>query len=327
MRNVRKLEELNLVDDFLANSLTSHAVYGEPAARCILECILGRKIGKLKVTPQRAVPGEDTDKHGIRMDVYLDEEDGELFDLEPDNNDGKEGIAALPKRVRFYHAKLDAGCLKTGVEYAELRNVIVIFITTYDPFGLDRMVYTVKSGCIEVPELPYEDGARTIFLYTKGTEGNPPEELRELLYYMEHTSKENARTERLQRLHEMVTAVKRDGKVGLAYMKSYEIEQRRWKQGREEGIEEGRKEGRKEGREQGLAEGKAVGLAEGRTQGMLQAKISDILDLLDDLGDVPSTLRETITAQTEEETLRLWHKLAARSKSIEEFAGEVMREV
>ncbi|MCM1539599.1 MAG: hypothetical protein NC254_14525, partial [bacterium] len=123
MRNVRKLEELNLVDDFLANSLTSHAVYGEPAARCILECILGRKIGKLKVTPQRALPGEDTDKHGIRMDVYkkecialfLDEEDGELFDLEPDNNDGKEGIVALPRRVRFYHAKLDAGCLKTGV--------------------------------------------------------------------------------------------------------------------------------------------------------------------------------------------------------------------
>ncbi|MDE6420640.1 MAG: hypothetical protein K2K87_08955 [Lachnospiraceae bacterium] len=69
MKKLRKLEELNLVDDFLANSLTSHAVYGEPAARCILECILGRKIGKIKVTPQRAVQGEDTDKHGIRMDV------------------------------------------------------------------------------------------------------------------------------------------------------------------------------------------------------------------------------------------------------------------
>ncbi|MCM1537551.1 MAG: Rpn family recombination-promoting nuclease/putative transposase [bacterium] len=299
MRNVRKLEELNLVDDFLANSLTSHAVYGEPAARCILECILGRKIGKLKVTPQRALPGEDTDKHGIRMDVYLDEEDGELFDLEPDNNDGEDDVASLPKRVRFYHAKLDAGCLKTGVEYAELRNVIVIFITTYDPFGLDRMVYTVKSGCIEVPELPYEDGARTIFLYTKGTEGNPPEELRELLYYMEHTSKENARTERLQRLHEMVTAVKRDGKVGLAYMKSYEIEQRRWK----EGIEEGR--------EQGFTEGKATGLAEA------------VLDLLYELGDVPDSLRETITAQKEEATLRAWHKLAAKAKSVEEFVKQI----
>ncbi len=68
MRQLRQLEELNLVDDFLVNSLTSHQVYGEPAARCILECILGRKIGKIKVIPQHFVQGEDTGGHGIRMD-------------------------------------------------------------------------------------------------------------------------------------------------------------------------------------------------------------------------------------------------------------------
>ena len=40
------------------------------------------------------------------------------------------------------------------------------------------MVYTIKNSCIEVPELEYEDGAQTIFLYTRGREGNPPEELK-----------------------------------------------------------------------------------------------------------------------------------------------------
>ena len=288
---MRLLEELNLVDDFLVNSLTSHEVYGEPAARCILECILDRKLGKLKVTPQRAVQGEDRDKHGIRMDVYLDEVDGELFDLEPDNNEDEKDVAALPKRVRFYHAKLDAGCLKSGVEYGELRNVIVIFITTYDPFHLNRMVYTVKSGCIEVPELPYEDGARTIFLYTKGTEGNPPARLRDLLCYMEHTSGENAKTENLQRLHEMVTAVKRDGKVGLAYMKSFEIEERI------------RKKGREEGRAEGIVE--------------------SIFNLLNDVGEVPLSLQERIHAQKDETTLLTWLKLAAKAESIAEFTKQI----
>lgn len=153
MRQLRKLEEINLVDDFLVNSLTSHQVYGE------------------------------------------------LFDLEPDNNDGEKDIAALPRRARFYHAKPDAGSLKIGEEYDSLRDAFVIFITTYDPFGADRMVYTIKSSCVEMPELLYEDGARTIFLYTKGVKGNPPKALQELLYYMEHTSKENAKTESLQRLH------------------------------------------------------------------------------------------------------------------------------
>ena len=301
------MEELNLVDNFLVNSLTSHKVYGEPAARCILECILGRKLGKIKVIPQCIVQGEDTDKHGIRMDVYLDEEDGELFDMEPDNNDGKEDVAALPKRARFYHAKLDAGSLKAGEKYSILRNVVVIFITTYDPFSLERMVYTIKNGCIEVPELPYEDGARTIFLYTQGMKGNPPESLRELLHYMEYSSEENAKTENLQRLHEMVTAVKRDGKVGLAYMKSFEIEERIM--------------------EKGIAEGKAIGLAEGMEKGIekgvIQGKINDILDFLNDLGEIPSALKEQITSQRDEETLRAWLKLAAKAESVAEFTKQI----
>ena len=145
------------------------------------------------------------------------------------------------------------------------------------------MVYTIKNGCVEAPELPYEDGARTIFLYTKGTEGNPPEDLRELLNYMEHTSKENAKTESLQRLHEMVTAVKRDGKVGLTYMKSFEIEERI--------------------RKEGIAEG----------------KIDDIMAFLSDLGDIPSSLREQVIAQKDEAVLRAWVKLAAKAESIQDF--------
>lgn len=76
---MKKLEDMNLVDDFLVNSLTSHKVYGERASRYILECILGRKIGKLTVIPQRFLAGENPEAHGVRMDVYLDEEDGEIL--------------------------------------------------------------------------------------------------------------------------------------------------------------------------------------------------------------------------------------------------------
>ena len=171
---MKTLEELNLVDDFLVNSLTSHKVYGEQSARYILECILHRPIGKL-------------------------------------------------------------------------RNVIVIFITTYDPFSENRMVYTIKNSCVEVPELEYEDGAKTIFLYTRGKEGNPPEELKQLLHYMEHSSIENASTESLKKLHRMVTAVKRDGEVGLAYMKSFEREARIRREGQtQEIIRLGRKFGKSE---------------------------------------------------------------------------------
>ena len=60
------------------------------------------------------------------------------------------------------------------------------------------------------------------------------------LHYMEHSSVENASTENLKKLHRMVTAVKRDGEVGLAYMKSFEREERIRKQGLKEGLQEGK---------------------------------------------------------------------------------------
>ena len=259
---MRTLQELNLVDDFLMNRLTSHKTYGEKATGYILGCILGRPMGKLTVVPQYFCCGESRETHGVRLDVYLDENAGGIFDIEPDQNAEKEEIASLPRRVRFYHAKIDAGSLASGEEYSGLRNVVVIFITTYDPFGLGRMVYTIKNGCVEVPEMPYDDGAQTIFLYTGGDSGDMPEGLPQLLHYMERSVSENAVTQELKELHRMVTAIRQDGEAGLAYMKSFEIEQRIRKEGIKEGIQQGIKEGREEGRSAGLTEGRMEEIVE-----------------------------------------------------------------
>ncbi len=286
-RIMKKLEDMNLVDDFLAHSLTAHKTYGERASRYILECILQRKLGHLTVVPQKVWYGEEPESHGVRLDVYLDEEGGELFDMEPDNNGGTGDVEMLPRRARFYHAKIDAGNLAVGEEYSALRNVVVIFITTYDPFGRNRMIYTIKNGCVEEPDMSYEDGASTIFLYTKGKEGRPPRELQQLAQYMEASTVENVKSEGLARLHEMVMEVKTDKEVGLVYMKWYEIEKRI--------------------REEGKAEGKIEGKAEA------------VMELLDEIGVIPEELEKRIREQKDLETLRKWHKLAVRSGSIEEF--------
>ena len=79
------------------------------------------------------------------------------------------------------------------------------------------------------------------------------------LHYMEHSSVENASTEKLKKLHRMVTAVKRDGEVGLAYMKSFEREERIRKQGEEEGEIVGKtKEVIKLGRRFGKSEAEII---------------------------------------------------------------------
>ena len=72
--------------------------------------------------------------------------------------------------------------------------------------------------------MPYEDGMQTLFLYTKGSKGNPPEELRRLLRYLEDSREENAQDEDLKEIHRMVQQVKRDREVSLEYMKIFERE-------------------------------------------------------------------------------------------------------
>jgi predicted transposase/invertase (TIGR01784 family) len=241
----RKLEDLNLLDDFLFTSMVTYPEIGEEFSRELLQIIFQRKFGRLKVIPQRFYPGVNTDRHGARLDVVLEDEDvrkaegASIIDVEPDRNDGEKAIRSLPKRVRFYHAKIDAGSLKSGEQYGALKNVIIILITPYDPFKRDRMVYTIQNRCVEEPEMPYDDGAKTIFLYSRGTKGNPPEELRQLLEFMEHTEDSYARTPKLRNILNMVDTVKRDSEVSVEYMKIFEREAMLVDIGRDEGMLEG----------------------------------------------------------------------------------------
>lgn len=127
-----------------------------------------------------------------------------------------------------------------GESYSKLKNTVIIMILPYDPFGRDRMLYTVQNTCIEEPDIPYQDGATTLFLYTRGKKGNPPKELRQLLTYMEETTEENAENVTLKELQKMVETVKRDEEVSYKYMKVFEREQMLREEGREEGREEER---------------------------------------------------------------------------------------
>lgn len=243
MAERRKLEELNLMDDFLFYSMMAYPYIGEAFAKKILELLFQKKFENLKIVTQKVYGGRNTDLRGARLDVYVEDERSaeinssevsDIYDLEPDQNNKSKSIMAFPKRVRFYHAIIDSRSLKAGEDFGKLKNVYVIFICNYDPFGYDRIKYTIKNTCIEAPEMPYEDGAQTIVLYTKGKNGDISEELRQFLIYMENTTKENAVNEELKEIQEMVDTVKQDGGVSLAYMKGFERDMLMYEEGREE---------------------------------------------------------------------------------------------
>lgn len=244
----KKIEDLSLLDDFLFGAVMSYPEIGREVCKRIVSIIIGREIKKIKIIPQKIYYGTDTDKHGIRLDVYAEEDDdgiNTIYDIEPDKNDKPSFKNSLPKRVRFYHAKIDADCLESGADYSKLKRVIIIFISPYDPFHMNRMVYTIQNRCVEEPDLLYDDGAKTIFLYTKGTKGNPPKDLQKLLHYLEDSTKANAENSCLHDIHQMVETVRHDKEVSLEYMKIFEREKMIREEGREKGLEEGREEERR----------------------------------------------------------------------------------
>ena len=128
-------------------------------------------------------------------------------------------------------------------------------ILPYDPFGKNRMRYTIQNQCMEDSSVPYDDGAKKIFLYTKGTEGNPSQELQDMLKYIETTTEENVTNKDIEAIQQLVEKVKRRKEVGIRYMKSWELEQIYRSEAKEEGLTEGRKEGLAEGLEQGREQG------------------------------------------------------------------------
>ena len=251
----RPLEELNLMDNFLFQTIVTQGEDGEEFCRILLSTFLGKSIRNVRVVAQQSILGFDTDRHGIRMDAYVENipDEGELpgfdmadakiipdiYDIEPNNDYEKD---TLPKRMRYYHGLIDTKHLNAGVDYEQLPRVSIIVILPYDPFGQKRMVYTIKNQCVEDPSVSYEDGARKIFLYTKGTEGNPSQSLRDMLKYMEDTRLENVTNEDIHRIHEFVEKAKHRKEVGINYMKMWE--ERRLIQ--REALAEGRAEGRAE---------------------------------------------------------------------------------
>ncbi len=220
-RKSRSLEELNLIDNFLFSLVMSHEVYGRRTAQIMLSTIIGRDVKIRKLHAEKMILPLDPSLHGIRLDAYVEEdradiENDEFFDIEPDTKVREKKM--LPKRARYYHSRMDGKILEAGKMYDGLPNTWVIFITSFDPFSEGRMVYTIRSHCIEVPEMKYDDGSITLFLNIMGESEDVSQDLKELLAYIRETSAEKAVNPRLREIQEGIDFIKTDPTVREAYM-------------------------------------------------------------------------------------------------------------
>ena len=66
-----------------------------------------------------------------------------------------------------------------------LKNTIIIFICTFDPFDLNLSKYTLVTKCLEAPEMPVNNRTMTIFFNTKGDRKGLTERQKAFLDYVD----------------------------------------------------------------------------------------------------------------------------------------------
>ena len=242
---------LNLINSFLFGASTEKPENAEFIAKLIIERATGKKVGKISVMPEKSLLGIYLGNHGIRMDLYIEEYENEqmarVYDIEPN----KYKTTELPMRSRYSQALTDVKLLGAGETYHKLPEYISIWILPYDPFGQNRMLYTVKNCVVEDTHIVYNDGVTKLFLYVGGEIGGS-EDLKNLLHYFSKSDETNVVDSELLQLHSIVETIRSSQEMGEQYMTLGDYIECE----KEEACEIAREVARAEG----LAEGRAEGI-------------------------------------------------------------------
>ena len=274
----KTLDEMVLKDDFLFGAVMSQ----EELCREFLELVLGFPVERVVVDREKSLV-YNPHFHGIRLDVIAKDATHTHYDVEMQAVRKK----ALGRRARYYQGQMTAGLLKAGENYDQLPDTYVIFVCDFDPFGEGRYKYEFAQRCLENLDLGLQDGARTIFLSTRG--GNPgdvPESLVKFLQYVRASLEESQKDfqdEFVRRVQQEVFRVKSDQEIRSSFMTLEEL------------------------------------LRDERAEGKVEGKAEDIMLFLTPLGAVPSHIQESIYGEKDSQVLEKWLRAAARADSMEAF--------
>ncbi len=200
------------------------------------------------------------DSKSIRLDVYVNDENGTVFNIEMQTT---RDMHELAKRTRYYQALIDIDLLEKGQKYRQLNDTYIIFICSFEVFDGRRHKYTFRNLCLEDCGIELKDGATKLFLSTKGELDDISKPLKNFLDYVD--GREPA-DELMQEIDTEIGVAKRCEEWRRDYM-TFALELEKYK-------EYGEAKGREEGRVEGLAEGMAKGKLDSIKSLMLNMKLT-----------------------------------------------------
>lgn len=201
-------EKLSISNDFLFGKVMQNP---ELCMELLQRILPDLKIERIEYPQLQKNIKPDMDARGVRLDVYIKDGKGTVYDIEMQVSDTKE----LPKRSRYYQCMIDLQLIDKGQYYNELNKSYVIFICPFDVFGKGRHIYTFENICKEDRGVFMGDETCKIFLNAKGTMDDISRELKAFLDYVVGKKTEDAYVGKLE---EAVREAKRNREWRHEYM-------------------------------------------------------------------------------------------------------------
>lgn len=220
-------DQLKFTDDFMFCKILEN---NPDLCKELLEVILGFKIKKVERVSKQKEIRVKSDGKGVRFDVYVEDSDNSVFDLEMQTTKKKD----LAKRSRYYQGMIDMDLIQKRAEYSELKKSYVIFICTSDPFELNLPVYHFENICVGNSNLLLGDEAEKVFVNSKGVRENISEEMKAFLDFLEDKYSDSHLTKRLQK---EVENARHQEEWRHEYMTLAERDEEKREEGRQEGIQ------------------------------------------------------------------------------------------
>ena len=133
---MKKYEELDITDPFIFAKVMSEKELCKP----LLENILNIKIRDIVYVDYEETIQMTAKSKGIRLDIYVEDDDNTVFNLEMQTTTYKE----LPKRSRYYQGIIDLNMIEKGESYDILKESYVIFICTFDFLKKEEVFTSLK---------------------------------------------------------------------------------------------------------------------------------------------------------------------------------------
>ena len=153
-------DEIGITNDFMFGTVFRD----KEKCKELLQRILKIRLAEIEVVEPQKVMKTTLIGKGIRIDIYAKDSGGNVYDIEMQTTEETD----LHLRTRYYHSEMDSYQIRAGQKYFNLKQSVVIFICTFDPFADDRSIYTFETTCKENKGLVLADKRRTYFVNVNG---------------------------------------------------------------------------------------------------------------------------------------------------------------